>query len=82
MTALKPYRKENKDFIDTVNDIISTLEQTKDLLQNIQFDMLRVKQSNSGIRTSLDEINYIFEKFSTQLVLPRIKCLKTFVLYH
>ena len=38
------------------------MEQARDLLQNIAFDTTRVSQSGLCIRTSLDEINYTFER--------------------
>ena len=63
MIALKPYKKEKQDLIDTVNEILTTLEQTDDMLQEISFDTLRVNQSASCIRTSVDEINYTFHFF-------------------
>ena len=46
----------------SIADIVNTLEQARDRLQNIAFDTTRVSQSASCIRTSLDEINYTFEK--------------------
>ena len=62
MEILKPYRNPKKDVLITIADIISTLEQTRDLMQNFAFDTTRVSQSASCIRTCLDEINYTFEK--------------------
>ena len=62
MEILKPYHNPKKDILNTIADIVSTLEQTRDLLQNIAFDTTRVSQSASCICTSLDEINYTFEK--------------------
>ena len=59
---LKPYHNPKKDILNTSTDIVNTLEQTRDLLQNMTFDTTRVSQSASYVRTSLDEINYIFEK--------------------
>ena len=64
MEILKPYHNPKKDTLITIADIVSTLEQTRDLMQNIAFDTTRVGQSASCIRTSLDEINYTFEKQS------------------
>ena len=61
MEILKPYHNPKKDILNYIADIITTLEQT-DLMQNIAFDTTRVSQSASCIRTSLDEINYTFEK--------------------
>ena len=78
MIAHKQYRKEKQDFIDTVNEHVTTMEQIKDLLQNISFDTLRVTPSASCIRTSLGEINYLFEKIRTWLVVASIICLKNF----
>ena len=46
----------------TIADIVSTLEQARDLMQNIAFDATRVSQSASCIRTTFNEINYTFEK--------------------
>ena len=62
MDILKPYHNPKKDILNTFTDIVNTLEQARDLLQNLTFDTTRVSQSASYVRTSLDEINYIFEK--------------------
>ena len=62
MEILKPYHNPKNDIRITIADIVHTLEQTRDLLQNIAFDTTRVSQSASCIRTSLDEINYTYEK--------------------
>ena len=62
MEILKPYHNPKKDILITIADIVNTLEQAIDLLQNIAFDTTRFSQSASCIRTSLDEINYTFEK--------------------
>ena len=62
MEILKPYHNPKKDILITNADIVNTLEQARDLMQNIAFDTTRVSQSASCIRTSLDEINYIIEK--------------------
>ena len=62
MEILKPYQNNKKDRLITIADIVSTLEQARDLMQNIAFDTTRVSQSASCIRTSLDEINYTFER--------------------
>ena len=62
MEIFKPYHNPKKDILITIADIVNTLEQTRDLLQNIAFDTTRVSQSASCIRTSLNEINYTFEK--------------------
>ena len=63
MDVLKPYHNPKKDILVTIVDIVNTLEQARDLLQNMAFHTTRVSQSASCIRTSLDEINYTFEKF-------------------
>ena len=68
MEILKPYHKTKKDILITIADIVNTLEQTRDLMQNMAFDTTRVSQSASCIRTSLDEINYIFEKIHQSLL--------------
>ena len=62
MEILKPYHNPKKDTLITIADIVNTLEQARDLMQNIAFDTIRVSQSASCIRTALDEINYTFEK--------------------
>ena len=62
MDILKPYHNPKKDILITITDIVNTLERAQDLLQNMAFDTTRVNQSASCIRTSLDEINYTFEK--------------------
>ena len=62
MEILKPYHNNKKDILITIADIVSTLEQARDLLQNIAFDTTRVSQSVSCIRTPLDEINNTFER--------------------
>ena len=61
MEILKPYHNK-KDILITIADIVNTLEQARDLLQKIAFDTRRVSQSASCIHTSLDEINYTFER--------------------
>ena len=61
MDSLKPYHNPKKDILIAIADIVNTLEQARDLLQNMTFDTTRVSQSASCIRTSLDEINYTFE---------------------
>ena len=60
MDILKPYHNPKKDILLTIADIVNTLEQTRDLIQNMTFDTTRVSQSASCVRTSSDEINYIF----------------------
>ena len=62
MDILKPYHNPKKDILLTIADIVNTLEQARDLLQNMTFDTTRVSQSASCVRTTLDEINYIIEK--------------------
>ena len=62
MDILKPYHNPKKDILLTNADIVNTLEQARDLLQNMSFDTTRVSQSDSCVRTTLDEINYIFGK--------------------
>ena len=61
MEILKPYHNPKKRYTYCCR-YFSTLEQTRDLMQNIAFDTTRVSQSASCIHTSLDEINYTFEK--------------------
>ena len=62
MAILKPYHHPKKDILIAITDIVNTLEQARDLMQKMTFDTTRVNQSASYVRTSLDEINYIFEK--------------------
>ena len=62
MDILEPYHNPKKDILLTIADIVNTLEPARDLLQNLTFDTTRVSQSASCVRTSLDEISYIFEK--------------------
>ena len=62
MDILKPYHNPKKDILNTITDIVNTLEQARDLLQNMTFDTTRVRQSASYVRTSLYEINYKLEK--------------------
>ena len=62
MDNSKPCYNPKKDILITITDIVNTREQARDLLQNMKFDTTRVSQSASYVRTSLDEINYIFEK--------------------
>ena len=62
MVILKPYHNHKKDILITIADIVSTLEQTRDLMQNFAFDTTTDSQTASFKRTSLDEINYTFEK--------------------
>ena len=62
MEILKPYHKPKKDILITNADIVNTFAQARDLMEKFAFDTTRVSQSASCIRTSLDEINYTFEK--------------------
>ena len=62
MDILKPYHNPKKDILITFADIVNTLDQARYLLQNMTFDTTRVSQSASCVRTSLDEMNYMFEK--------------------
>ena len=62
MEILKSYHNNKKDILITIADTVSTLEQARDLIQNIAFVTTRVIQSASCIRTSLDEMNYTFER--------------------
>ena len=62
MEILKPYHNPKRDILITIADIVNTLEQAPDLIQNMAFDTTRVSQSASCVRTSLDEINYKIEK--------------------
>ena len=69
MDILKPYHNPKKVILLTIAYIVNTLEQARDLLQILTFDTTRGSQSASCVRTSLDEINYIFEKLQqSQLV--------------
>ena len=38
MDILKPYHNPKKDILITIADIVNTLEEARDLLQNIAFD--------------------------------------------
>ena len=62
MDILKTYHNPKRDILLTIAGIVNTLEPARDLLQNMTFDTTRVSQSASCVRTSLNEINYIFEK--------------------
>ena len=42
MEILKSYHNNKKDILNTLADFVSTLEQARDLLQNIAFDTTRV----------------------------------------
>ena len=57
LEILKPFHNPKKDILITIADIVNTLEQARDLLQNIAFDTTRVSQSASCIRPFLDEFN-------------------------
>ena len=45
MDVLKPYHNPKKDILTSITDIVNTLEQARDLLQNLTFDTTRVSQS-------------------------------------
>ena len=62
MEILKPSHNPKKDILITIADTVNTLEEARDLMQNMAFDTTRVSQSASCISTSLDEVNCIFEK--------------------
>ena len=62
LDVIKPYHHSKRYIIVTIAEIVNTLEQALHLLQIIVFDTTRVSQSASCIRTSLDELNYTFEK--------------------
>ena len=62
LEILKPYHNQKKDILNTIADIVKTLEQARDLLQNIAFDTTSVSQSAACIHTSLDDINYTIVK--------------------
>ena len=49
MDILKPYHNSKKDIPITIADIVNTLEQARDLLQNRTFDTTRVSQSASCV---------------------------------
>ena len=42
MEILKPYHNPKKDILITITDIVDTLEQARDLMQNLAFDTTRV----------------------------------------
>ena len=62
LDVIKPYHHSKRDIIVTIAEIVNTLEQARNLIQSVVFDTTRKSQSASCIRTSLDELNYIFEK--------------------
>ena len=62
MEILNRIITQKRDILITIADIVSTLQQARNLMQNIAFDTTRVSQSASCIRISLDGINYTFEK--------------------
>ena len=62
LDVIKPYHHPKRDIFISVAEIVNTLEQAPNLIQNIVFDTKRVSQSASCLRTSLDELNYTFEK--------------------
>ena len=45
MDILKPYHNPKKDVLITIADIVNTLEEARDLLQNLTIDTTRVSQS-------------------------------------
>ena len=45
MDILKPYHNPKKNILITIADFVNTLEQARDLLQNMAFDTTRVSQS-------------------------------------
>ena len=45
METLKPYHNPKKDILITIADIVNTLEQARDQMQNMAFDATRVSQS-------------------------------------
>ena len=47
LEILKPYHNPKKDILITVADIVNTLEQARDLMQNMAFDTTRVSESAS-----------------------------------
>ena len=58
MEVLQPYHKK-KGILITINYIITAFKQSRDFLQTISFDSLKISQSASCIRSSLDERYYI-----------------------
>ena len=62
LDVIKPYHHSKRDIIVTIAEYVNSLEQARHLIQNIVFDTTKVSQSASCIRTSLDELNYTFEK--------------------
>ena len=42
LEILKPYHNPKKDILITITDIVDTLEQARDLMQNLAFDTTRV----------------------------------------
>ena len=49
LDILKPYHNPKKYILNTITDIVNTLEQTRDLLQNMTFDTTRLSQSASYV---------------------------------
>ena len=62
LDVIKPYHHPKRDILITIAEIVNILEQARILIENIVFDTSTVSQSASCIRTSLDELNYTFEK--------------------
>ena len=60
MEILKPSHNPKKDILITIADTVITLEEARDLMQNMAFDTTRVSQSASCISTSLDEDKRFF----------------------
>ena len=46
MEILKLYHNPKKDILNTIADIVNTLEQARDLMQNMQFGRTRVNYIN------------------------------------
>ena len=62
LNIIKHYHHPNRDILETIAEIVNTLEQARSIIQNIVFDTTRISQSALCIRTSLDEFNYTIEK--------------------
>ena len=62
LDVIKAYHHPKRDIRITIAEIVNTLEQARNLIQDIVFDTTRVSQSASCLRTSLDELIYTFEK--------------------
>ena len=57
LNIIIPYHHPNRDILITIAEIVITLEQARNIIQNIVFDTTRISQSALCIRTSLDEFN-------------------------